>query len=176
MERKEKVDLTIAIFLILIGTVLMLMPLINYANLKVVLLGVFSLYTVLNLIQFLLTYKTKDYEGLYTAIASLITIGVSFIVDIALKPWNLAIVMFVWIIIMSLIKLKKSDYYNDRNNKMWILRIITLGLFILTGLLTTINLYYTSDIQILLLGFFFLVHGILELVDPVSSYLMNNAK
>ena len=72
---------------------------------------------------------------------------------------------------MSLIKLKKADYYNDRRNKTWILEVVTLILFILSGLLTTINLYYENDIQVLVLGYFYLIHGILELVDPLTIYL-----
>ena len=75
---------------------------------------------------------------------------------------------------MSLIKLKKADYYNDRKNKAWILEIITLILFILSGLLTTINLYYENDIQILVLGYFYLIHGILELVDPIALFLKDS--
>ena len=75
---------------------------------------------------------------------------------------------------MSLIKLKKCDYYNDRHNKMWILKITTLGLFILTGIITCINLYYSNDIQLIILGFFFYIHGILEMIDPITIYLMEN--
>ena len=73
---------------------------------------------------------------------------------------------------MALIKLKKADYYNDRKEKIWILEIVTLIIFILSGLLTTINLYYENDIQILVLGYFYLIHGILELVDPLTNYLV----
>ena len=47
-----------------------------------------------------------------------------------------------------------------------------LILFILTGVLTSINLYYTGDVQILVLGFFFLINGILELMDPLAAYIM----
>ena len=68
---------------------------------------------------------------------------------------------------LSLIKLKKGDYYNDRKNKMWIVEVISLVLFILAGLLTTMNLYYENDIQVLILGYFFLIHGMLELFDPL---------
>ena len=46
---------------------------------------------------------------------------------------------------MSLIKFKKCDYYHDRNNKMWIIKIITLTLFIVTGIITCINLYYSKN-------------------------------
>ena len=80
---------------------------------------------------------------------------------------------------MSLIKLKKSDYYHDRQKRIFILRIITLVLFILIGLLTVINLYYDAKIQVLVLGYFYFIHGILELVDPITNYLIrtsNNKK
>lgn len=74
---------------------------------------------------------------------------------------------------MSLIKLKKIDYYHDRQKKIWFLRMITLMLFILSGLLSVINLYYEKEVQILITGFFFFIHGILELVDPITNYLLD---
>ena len=102
--------------------------------------------------------------------------GVVFKLDVNDVPWYLAFALFIWIILMSLIKLKKADYCNDRKNSVWILKIVTLILFSLSGLLTTINLYYTSEVQILVLGFFYLIHGILELLDPLTIYLVEKKK
>ena len=62
------------------------------------------------------------------------------------------------------------------NNKIWILRIITLGLFILVGIITTLSLAYTADVQLIVLGYFFLIHGILELVDPITVYYFETKK
>lgn len=169
-------DLIIAIFLILTGCSLLVFPLVNFLNVKNIFLGVLIIYAILNFIKFLLTFKSKDYEGLLTFLASVVTMIVALNVDISLKPWNLAITLFVWIIMMSLIKLKKSDYYNDRNSKMWIIKIANLILFIVAGILATINLYYTVDIQILVLGFFFFINGILELVDPLANYILDEKK
>lgn len=176
MKRKQLVDLIIAIFLILTGCSLLVFPLVNFLNVKNIFLGVLIIYAILNFIKFLLTFKSKDYEGLLTFLASVVTMIVALNVDISLKPWNLAITLFVWIIMMSLIKLKKSDYYNDRNSKMWIIKIANLILFIVAGILATINLYYTVDIQILVLGFFFFINGILELVDPLANYILDEKK
>ena len=75
---------------------------------------------------------------------------------------------------MSLIKLKESDYYHDRKNKIWLLNIVNLVIFIISGIIASLNLYYTQDIQILVLGFFFLINGILELMDPLAGYIMEN--
>ena len=176
MKKKQVIDLIISIFLILAGAITLILPLINVLDVKLIFYIIMIIYIVLNLIQFFTTISSKDFEGLFTAIASLITLVVAYIIHIDVKPWNLAIALFIWIIMMALIKLKKSDYYNDRKSKMWILKMVCLALFILNGILCTVNLYYTADVQILVIGFFFLIHGILELVDPVTIYLMGDKK
>ena len=128
---------------------------------------------VLNLVQFILIRKSKDYEGVHTAFASLVVLILSIILKIGEAKVDLALCLMCWVILMSLTKLKKTDYYDDRHDKMWKLRILTLVLFILTGFLTAINLYYDKEVQLLVLGYFFLIHGILEIVDPITKYLIS---
>lgn len=176
MNKKQIVDLVIAIFLILCGGILLVFPLFHFVHVKPIFMAILGIYGFLNLIQFLLTKEARDYEGLFTAIASVISLIVAWRLDIAKVPWYLALTLFIWIIMMSLIKMKKADYYNDRKNSIWILKIVTLVFFILTGLLATINLYYEADVQILVLGFFFLIHGMLELFDPLTDYLLSHKK
>ncbi len=173
MNKKQKVELIIAVFLILWGSMLLIFPLFHFVKVKMIFISVLIAYGIFNFIKFILIKDSKDYEGLSTTLASiLVIIFVSFL-NVDKVPWYLALSLFIWIIFMSLIKLKKADYYNDRKNKAWILEIITLILFILTGLLTTINLYYENDIQVLVLGYFYLIHGILELIDPITLYLID---
>lgn len=167
MKKKQLVDLIIAVFLIVCGSVILLFPLFHFVKVKLIFLGILGVYTVLNFIKFILTYKDKDYEGLFTSIASIIVFVVALNLNISEVPWYLALSLLIWIILISLIKLKKGDYYNDRKNKMWVIEIISLVLFILVGLLTTMNLYYENDIQVLILGYFFLIYGILDLFDPL---------
>ena len=109
MKFKQKVDTAIAIFLILIGILLLVLPLFNITNLKYLSIGIFALYTILNLIQFILTRKSKDYEGLHSAIGSLIILIASIILNPEESPKTLAMLLMTWIIFMSLAKLKKMD-------------------------------------------------------------------
>jgi uncharacterized membrane protein HdeD (DUF308 family) len=174
MKQKQKVDLVVAIALILLGIVLILLPNFKINDVSKILFVVMMVYATLNMIQFILTKNSKDYEGLFTSILSYV-IGISGLVfNLFDNPLNLAVTLFSWIILMSLIKFKKCDYYNDRKNKMWIIRIVTLILFIITGILTCINLYYSKNIQVLLIGLFFYIHGILEIIDPLTIYLMGD--
>ncbi len=172
MNKKQKVELIIAAFLIVCGSLVLIFPLFKFVQVKLVFISVLGVYGLLNLIKFILVRESKDYEGLLTTLASIISLVIVCFLDVENVPWYLALSLFIWIIFMSLIKLKKADYYNDRKNNVWILEIVTLILFILSGLLTTINLYYENDIQILVLGYFYLIHGILELVDPLTNYLV----
>ena len=171
MNKKQKVELIISAFLIICGSLVLIFPLFQFVKVKLIFISVLAVYGALNLIKFLLVRESKDYEGLFTSIASIVALIIVCFLDVDNVPWYLALSLFVWIIFMSLIKLKKADYYNDRKNKVWILEVVTLILFVLSGLLTTINLYYENDIQVLVLGYFYFIHGILELVDPLTICL-----
>ena len=171
MNKKQKFELIIATFLILCGSLVLIFPLFQFVKVKLIFILVLAVYGVLNLVKFILVRESKDYEGLFTTLASIVALVVVCFLDIHSVPRDLALSLFIWIIMRSLIKVKKADYYNDRRNKTWILEVVTLILFILSGLLTTINLYYENDIQVLVLGYFYLIHGILELVDPFTIYL-----
>ena len=83
----------------------------------------------------------------------------------------LALILMIWMGLMSLIKLKKADFYHDRENKMWILRLLILFIFIASGLLTSINLFYDNSVQILLIGYFFLVNSVLDTISPLVEYI-----
>lgn len=171
MKPKQKIDLLISLLLILLGSILLVLPIFEVKDIKTILIIVFSVYTILNLVQFILTKESKDIEGLLSSLASLITLIASVLVKVS-SPRSLAMIIMTWVILMSLAKLKKTDYYHDRRDRMWKIRVLNLTLFILIGILTSINLAYSSDIQIMVLGFFLFTHGVLELFDPITKYLI----
>ena len=173
MKRKQRIDLYIAISLIVLGIIILIMPLLNILNMKYMLIIIFAIYSVVNLVQYLLTKDSNDYEGVQTFFASIIGIIACTLIDIEESPKNLAMVLMLWIIIMSLSKLKKIDYYHDRKDQMWIIHLITLIIFIIAGLLTSFNLAYTKETQTLIIGYFLFTHGVLEIFDPVVKTLID---
>ncbi len=175
MKKKQKVDIGIALCLVLIGVILLILPLFKIDNIKYLNTIIFFLYTILNIIQFILTKESKDYESLHSAIASLIALIANFFLDTNNSPQKLAMLLMTWIILMSLTKLKKMDYYHDRKDRMWKLKAFNLGLFILSGFLASINLSYSGEVKLIVIGFFMLIHGILELFEPVTKTLINHS-
>jgi len=172
MDRRTLVEFVTAWFLVLCGGIMTILPIFNVNNIKVVFISIIALYGISHLIKNFFILNAKDYSGFRTSLSCVVALVLMLFLDVYDSPWNLALILFIWIILISLTKLKESDYYHDRKNKLWELNIINLIIFILTGVLTTINLYYTGDIQILVLGFFFLINGILELMDPLAAYLI----
>lgn len=171
MDKRTLSEFITAWVLILYSCLVLALPIFNFDNIKVVFLSILIVYCISHLIKNIVIFKFKDYSGFSTTFNCIIVFILSIFLD-ANEPWNLALLLFSWIILMSLTKLKESDYYHDRKNKLWKLNICNLVLFILIGILTTINLYYPANIQILVIGFFFLSHGILELMDPLVAYII----
>ena len=171
MKAKQKIDTVINSFLIILGLLTIVAAILNVTDVKAVFLTMMFSYAIFNFFQFIFTKESKDYEGLYTCLASLAVA----IVDIffSFDDINvLAISLMSWVTIMSVIKFIKTDYYNDRKDKMWKLRIVLLLLFMLIGIVTSISLNYSDNVRVMILGYFFLIHGILELIDPITKYLI----
>ena len=103
MKRKQIVDLITAVVLIILGSIILIFPLLKIINVKYIFMGVLTFYGIMNLIQYILTNESKDYEGLFTMIASIITLIILGLVNVENNPLNLALTLFVWITLMSLI-------------------------------------------------------------------------
>ena len=68
------------------------------------------------------------------------------------SPRNLALVLFGWIALNSLAKLKKADYYNDRRDRMYKYGLLDLAIFLIAGIIAC--------------------NGILEVFDPIFKSLI----
>ena len=175
MKPKQKIDVISAALLLIIGASLLVIPkFIEITNVKTICVVVLSLFAIINLVKFFINKDVKDIEGLASFFANLVTILALAFIKTDNVPMDLSIVIMIWIILMSLIKLKKADYYHDRRDRMWKLNVFMLVVFIITGLLTAINLAYDSTVQIIIIGFFFFINGILQMIDPIVKSLINH--
>lgn len=172
MKKKEAVDFITSISLIILACCVLLLPILKVSDLPMILYIIFGFYTAIKFTSFIITLKEHDYENFFTSIISLGALLAIYFIEIKTK--NLALILLIWIGLMSLVKLKKADFYHDRQNRMWLLRIFILFIFIASGLLTSLNLLHDPSVQIIMLGFFFLINSILDAVDPLTSYLIRH--
>ena len=81
----------------------------------------------------------------------------------------------IFCLVEAFVKFNKSDYYNDRRDRMWKISVIMLATFIISGILTSINLKYSEEVRVVVMGFFLFINSVLELVDPIVKYLITRS-
>lgn len=163
--KKNKINLICSAILLLVGIAMFILPWIKILDPVKILYVVFSIYALVKLVEYFLTRNGSDLENLYTAIASALA-AISGFRFINYEPTIvLSMTLASWVAVMAIIKLIKLDYYHDRENGMLYVNLITFSLFILLGLLTSINLYFNETVQYIMLAFFFVVNGLLMLAE-----------
>ena len=171
---KNILNIGVSIILIMLGIFLLVFPWFGESSPSKLLYLLFSIYGGIKIIEYILTRNEKDYEDLYTGIACVLAAASGFKFAIYSTPMVLSITLASWVGIMAIIKLIKLDFYHDRENKMFFVNLVTFSLFLLLGLLTSINLYFELTVQTLMLGFFFVVNGILNLAEDGIRILIDN--
>lgn len=160
-----------SIVIIFLGALMICAPLLEVTNITFLYRLFFGVYGVIQLGQFLILYRKKDYTNFFAFAVSFGLLIASFIWNLVESPKSLAFSLLVWIAVISLVKLKKADYYHDRKSRVWCMEVCYLCIFLLSGLLTCLNFAYQVDTQILLLGFFVFISGILETSEAFLLYL-----
>lgn len=176
MNVRDKTNLTVSSLLVLMGISMLIVPFLGYIEPNKLLYIVFSIYACIKIIEVIISPKTRDYEDIFTAIACALAAISGFKFANENSPMVLSITLVSWVGIMSIIKLIKLDYYHDRENGMFFVNVITFALFLLLGLLTSINLYFSETVQVLMIGFFFVINGLLNLAeDAIRIFVTKNS-
>lgn len=162
---KNKINLITSAVIITLGILLFIFPWFGIEEPNNLLYLLFAIYAGIKLIEYILTRNGTDRENLYTAIACALASVSGFKFSEYSSPMVLSLTLISWVGIMSVIKLIKLDYYHDRKNGMFYVNLVSFSLFLLLGLLTSINLYFNETVQTLMLAFFFVCNGILSLAE-----------
>lgn len=160
-----------SLVILLLGVLIICSPILEVTNIEFLYRIFLGVYGIIQLGQFLILYKKKDYTNFFAFAISFGLLIASFMWDLTESPKTLAFSLLVWIAVIALVKLKKADYYHDRKSKVWCMEVFYLCTFLVSGILTCINFAYQTDTQILLLGFFIFISGILETGEAFILYL-----
>ena len=165
ISKRDKINLLVSGVLILCGIMLVIYPLFGELSPNRLLYIILSIYGVIKLIEYVKSRLEGDKEDLYTGILCIIVAlsGIKFLNNDTVIVISLTLAS--WTGLMAIIKLIKLDYYHDRGNIMIYTNLVTFSLFLLMGLLTSINLYFEHSIQTLILGYFFIINGLLNLLE-----------
>ncbi len=174
MKKKQKVDCVVGLAYLLVGVLYLLFPLYHINDIKIVNIVMFSIMSIISLIQFIINKNTKDYTGLFNCLVNVGFILLMIFINIKIVR-NFSLCLLTWVTLEAFVKFKKCDYYNDRRDRMWKINIVLLIIFIVSGILASINLNYSADVKIIVIGFTLFINGILEFIDPIVKTLTQHA-
>ena len=174
VKLRDRTNFIVSFVLVLMGIFMLVEPFLGYMEPNMLLYVIFSIYALVKIIEVIITRNNNsDYEDIFTAIACALA-AISGFKFINYEPaMVLSITLVSWVGIMAIIKLIKLDFYHDRENGMFYVNLTTFSLFLLLGLLTSINLYFSETVQILMLGFFFVINGLLNLAEDGIRILVS---
>jgi len=165
--KKEKFleNVVISMIIIFYGAFVLLSSLIKFYDFGLMFSLFFFLYGILHLIAFKLNSEKKEYSNLLIGITSILFGAGAILLKIIENPKYLAMFILLWAFLVSLIKLKKGDYFHDRKSKLWYIEISNLIIYLLSSILFSLNLALENHSLILLFGFFVFVIGILDFFE-----------
>ena len=174
IKLRDKTNLIVSGILLLMGLLMLILPFLGFMQPNILLYVVFSIYALIKIIEVVITKNYGgDNEDIYTAIACSLAAISGFKYINYDPPMVLSITLASWVGIMSIIKLIKLDYYHDKENGMLYVNLVTFSMFLLLGLLTSINLYFNETVQVLMLVFFFVINGLLNLAEDGIRILVS---
>jgi len=125
------------------------------------------MFGCVNLVKYIVVGKNPTTERVYMTVAC----AASGALDIILGGFYddqhmvLAISIMVFVLSITTVKLFTIDYYHDREDAFFYIETMLLSLFMVVGFVIAINLFKDSTIQTIMLGFLFIIIGILDGVN-----------
>jgi hypothetical protein len=85
--------------------------------------------------------------------------------------------ILTWVSLLAVVKLIKIDYLHDRGLEFYKVKLYGSIFFIILGILTSYSLHFIKTGQTIIIGFFIIVMGLLDLFkDHVEVYLSKSIK
>jgi len=127
----------------------------------------------LNLALFYIIGKNPTSECLYFSICA----SLCGIVNLIITPYfensvTLAISILAITITFSLVKLFTVDYYHDRKDAFYYIEGILAIILLIVGMIISISVFNNPVIEIMELGFFMIIMGVIESIKGATKCLL----
>ena len=125
------------------------------------------MFACVNLVKYIVVGKNPTLERVYMTVASAGSGALNIVLGGFFDNQHmvLAISIMVFVLAITTVKLFTIDYYHDRDDAFFYIETMLLCLFLVVGVVISINLFNDSTIQTIMLGFLFIIIGILDGVN-----------
>ena len=169
IKSKNIILILTSIFILFLGISFFLSDYVTFLESSEIFYVIMLLYFGAEFTNYLLTRKVTGMHSLYSSLACIIASfsGIKYINE----PSNMviSITLIGWITMMVIIKLIRIDDLRNQNNNSFFINIFTMSLFILLAFLVVTNIKQELSNINLMLGFYFTVNGILNIIENIGN-------
>lgn len=166
----------LSVFLIGLGIFNLLFPYIGMEDLLFYTSMVFLLYAVVTFSCYMWSRKEQDYELLLLTITNIIVASFLFLC----RDGNIQVVLGTAIIAFYLqalgVRYNKLKLLKKQKNNTFYAKLTTTILLTILTALVSYNLYTDKTVQTMLYGYYFIVYGIIWLLDLILHFVTNTNK
>ena len=125
------------------------------------------MFACVNLVKYIVVGKNPTTERVYMTVASAGSGALNIILGGFFDNQHMVLAVSIMVFVLSIttVKLFTIDYYHDRKDAFFYIETMLLVLFLIVGIVVSVNLFSDSTIQTIMLGFLFIIIGILDGVN-----------
>lgn len=173
-KTKNIINIISSFSVILLGCLFFIVPRISDMEPNKILFISMLLYFGIKISEYILTRKSRDSECIWVAIASFLAATAALEYGEYASNIIVSISLSVWILILTIVKLIKINEYRDKENNLMFLNIITMSLFLLSGILSVVTIYRELISINITLAFFLIAEGIFHTIEVISFIAKEN--
>ena len=164
-KTKNLINFVCSLSIFILGMLFFIVPTISDMESNKILFIVMLLYFGVKISEYILTRKSRDSETIWVSIACFLSAASAIQYGEIASNVLVSVSLSVWVLILTIIKLIKINEYREQENTLMYLNVVTMSLFILLGVLSVVSIYQEVVSINLILGFFFIVEGILHSLE-----------
>lgn len=171
-KTKNIINIISSVSIVILGCLFFIVPRVSEMEPNKILFIAMLIYFGIKISEYILTRKSRDSECIWVAIASFLAATAGLEYGEIASNILVSISLSVWILILTIVKLIKINEYRDAENNLMYLNIVTMSLFLLSGVLSVITIYQEVISINMILGYFFIIEGILhttEVAIPIAK-------
>lgn len=171
------IDLMLYSIYVVIGFIILKFPQIEVLEPMDYVVPLFYMFSFFGLLAYFVNRRKNDYE--FLALGLINIVAASYVIVNSFYPSS-SFIIGSTILLYSISNVLNKGYHTrllmKNNSILFLPKFATTILLALLGVLVVFSLYDNTDVQTMILGYYFMAFGLLNLIEPFLTIIITNPK
>lgn len=175
-NRKELIEIAMYLLLLVIGVVIMSFPAFGLIYPIYYISLLYFFFTFISFITYFLIRDGNDYELLFLTLTNVIVSSFFFIMRDSKPELILGIGIVIFLIGFIITRTNSLVNLKEKDELLFLEKLITTILLFITSVLTIYNLFNGISVQTYMIGYYFIMIGLIFIFDPLFRIVIKGKK